>query len=360
MKQLTITFVTFGVALLLWAGGLAASQYLSDEPARKMKEKAHSHDGVIAGGGVTEGGIAGSGMRAGSNQNTPSAKVSPKGPSLGALEAEYLKDTKNIDTAVSYANALFEEGISEGNAESLKKSVGLYHEILEQKSDQPDALLGLGTLSLHVGVADKAKEYYQKYLEGNPGDNSVAANLALAEARGGDSAAALKRLDEILKNNEDFVIALVTKGLVLTEMGEVKEARKVWLRAEELEPNPVLKSRISSLITGSVRKETEEGSGKLPVAESEVDSSKEGVPKGLVTFFKSHDIVGPKFIRAVLLEAGVVAIEVMNFPVEAMPPFAREKFEARLKDQLNAYGQKEIVIRDVTSGADLLRVQRES
>lgn len=44
-----------------------------------------------------------------------------------------------------------------------------------------------------------------------------------------------------------FVIALVTKGLILKEQGKLEEARKYFIEAEQYETNPVLLNRISEL-----------------------------------------------------------------------------------------------------------------
>jgi tetratricopeptide (TPR) repeat protein len=220
MKQLSITFLAIGAVLVLWASGVGLSDYLSKEPTRRYLGENHAAVG---------------------NGEVP---VRGKLPSVDtkSLEKSYVSNPDSLETSISFANALFEEGISEGNAESLKRAVGLYHEILEKSPEQVDALLGLGTLSLHVGVSDKAIEYYERYLVVRPDDKAIIANLALAEGRSGKTEQALGRLSKILGEEPDFVIGLVTKGLILSEQGSVEDAVTLWVKAESLETSETLKN----------------------------------------------------------------------------------------------------------------------
>ncbi len=338
MKQVYITCFVVVASLVVWLSGVGISQYLSDEPARRLQKDGHVH----------RGNQVGSGQQATSQGGQASLSLSA---SLSALEEEYQKNPASPEASINFANALFEEGMTRGVAESLKRAVGVFHEILERDPMQPDALLGLGTLSLHVGVADKAAEYYGKYLEVRPDDLSIAANMALAEARSGAVDSSLKRLETILSAQPDFVIAMVTKGLVLSEMGKKEEARALWLKAEGLEENELLKQRVSSLIVDSLKRESaEKGSS---------DNYDTGVQKSsLRDFFRQHEIIGPKIYDMIEEADGRFLVLVRDFPVDAMPGFAREKLETKIKEQLQHARFSEVLILDAKTRTRLIEVSR--
>lgn len=358
MKQIYITATVVIGSLLLWLGAMGIGQYLSDEPARKMKP--HEHHAVE--------------MK--NKQHATGSLLSPE--ARAELEAAYEKDPSSLTASVNFANFLFEEGMSEANPESLKRAVGIFHQVLEMDNKQPDALLGLGTLSLHVGVAEKAIEYYKQYVEVKPEDLSIASNLALAEARSGMPEEALKRLDAILKTNPDFVIALVTKGLILSEQGETGHARDLWLRAESLESNETLKQRISSLVVDSLRRDSvgntakennsDEKSAKTPIktyanstnndAKSTALLSSEASASKLKAYFKSHQIIGPKLYDAFKESDTKFLVLLQDFPVDAMPPVAKEVFTGRVKEQLQGLSFDEVVLMDAKTRQVLMTVTK--
>jgi tetratricopeptide (TPR) repeat protein len=332
MRSVYITSFIIVSTLIGWLSVVGISQYLSGEPARRHHSDTHA-------------------ARAGNGEHAHSHDS----PSLSVLEKEYEENPSSLTTSVNFANALFEDGMTRGNAENLKRAVGLFHEVLELDSAHPDALLGLGTLSLHVGVPDKAVEYYTQYIAVRPDDLAISANLALAEARSGDVDSATDRLDAILDKNPDFVIAMVTKGLILADSGETEKARELWLKAERLESSEVLKQRISSLIVDSLRK-TDTVHSDAPVASSGASASEASMGK----YFENHEIVGPKIHDMSSQSPGRFVVYVRDFPVSAMPPVAREVFEKKVKEQLSQTDFSEVAIVDAVSREELLLITGSS
>ncbi|HMO17825.1 MAG TPA: tetratricopeptide repeat protein [Oligoflexia bacterium] len=335
MKELKIVFAAIGGAFLVWALGIGISQYLADEPARKLKAKAHTHNDAQIDSAST-------GTKRGS-LGTDSAQT------ISELEKSHFEKPEDEERLIRFANALFEKGIGEGDAESLKKAVGLYHEVLDKLPDQPDALLGLGTLSLHVGVSDRAIEYYEKYLSKNPDDISVKANLALAIGRGGDKEKSLKILDDLLNKDPEFVIGLVTKGLLLAESGEKSLAVTLWKKAREIEKNPSLKERIDGLIFTAGNSEQNFALNNRPEGEEHSHT---------LDYFKTNEITKPKFAGAELMPNGSLKIALRNFPADSMPPFAREKFESNTRTNMEKDNISKVIIIDSESKSTLLSISR--
>lgn len=329
MNQTAKTFLALGFVLLLWATGMGISSYVQNEPERKL---------------AAEGKLPKDHARGNIKEEKSSSPTSEFSEYITKLEAEAEASPEDIDKKLELANAYFQAGVGMGDADFLKRSAGLYHEIVEKDATKTDALLGLATLSLHVGVFEKAIEYYEKYIALVPDDLGAKANLALAKGRGGDSEAGIKLADEVLAKDPKFVIALVTKGILLKEAGKKPEAKVLFDKAMELEENPALKERIKDL--------NAEGEPKVP----HKHENGKVAPKELVeNYFKNHEILKNKFTD-LKIEGDKVIVRLASFPVEAMPPFAKAKLEASLSTLAKDSGFASIVIVSTEEGKELIKV----
>jgi tetratricopeptide (TPR) repeat protein len=324
MNQTAKTFLALGFALLIWAGGVGISQYVQNEPERKL----------IAEGKLPKDHAHGN-MKEQKNAQSEFSEFITK------LEAEVEANPENLEKKLELGNAYFQAGVGMGEADFLKRSAGIYNEIVEKDGTKGDALLGLATLSLHVGVFDKASEYYEKYVKLMPDDLSARANLALAKGRGGDVEAGLKIVDEVLVKDAKFVIALVTKGIILKESGKMDEAKKLFDKAISLEENPSLKERIIALNKTEEKKEVV-SDGATPLENVEV-------------YFMNHEILRNKF-DSLKVEGDKVVVVLANFPVDAMPPFAKSKLEGSLKTLIQVNGYNKIILVSKEEGRELISV----
>lgn len=324
MNQTAKTFLALGFALLIWAGGVGISQYVQNEPERKL----------IAEGKLPKDHAHGN-MKEEKNAQSEFSEFVTK------LEAEVEANPENLDKKLELGNAYFQAGVGMGEADFLKRAAGIYNEIVEKDGTKGDALLGLATLSLHVGVFDKASEYYEKYVKLMPDDLSARANLALAKGRGGDVEAGIKIVDEVLVKDPQFVIALVTKGIILKESGKIDEAKKLFDKAISLEENPSLKERIIALNKPEEKKELV-SDGATPVEKVE-------------SYFKNHEILKNKF-DSLKVEGDKVVVVLANFPVDAMPPFAKSKLEGSLRSLIQGNGYNKIILVSKEEGRELISV----
>lgn len=91
----------------------------------------------------------------------------------------------------------------------------------------------------------------------------------------------------------------------------------------------------------------------------------EGTPKAdlspagqVLAFFQGHPIVGPKLKGISWPELKVAQVALENFPVDQMPPFAREKFITGVKESLKSLPEKtEIRLIDSQTRNDLLVIE---
>jgi hypothetical protein len=76
----------------------------------------------------------------------------------------------------------------------------------------------------------------------------------------------------------------------------------------------------------------------------------------LQDFFKYHEIVGPKYDKSYPGRDDSLIVEVNDFPVSAMPPFARQKFEENIKQALLKSHYRVLVLVDSVSKEELLKI----
>lgn len=321
MNQTSITFLALGASILIWTAGTSLTEYLAQAPTREYQKNPHANNSDL--------GSSSSGRDRGSEEEALKSEIKK-------LSASLEKNPESEELRLSLANLLFESGIRFSNSAYLKDSVGFFHEIVQKNPQQKDALLGLATLSLHVGASDKAQEYYEKYLEVVPDDLSARSNLALAIARSGKIDAALKVLETVLSKDSKFVIALVTKGLVLKEAGKIDEAIKLFSEAEKHETNPVLIERIQEL--------------------KESKSVKNESTKDLKSFFSEHPIMGNKLVST-SVDGDTFVVRLKEFPVEHMPEFAKQKLLGSIKSVLTQGEYRKVKILDDQTGKELIVVE---
>ena len=325
MNQTSITFVALGGALLLWATGVSLTSYLGDEQIRHWKGSGHAHS-------ETSGG-------------KEDHQVLIDGE-IKKISEELEKKPGDQDLQLQLANLMFEAGMRFGKAEYLKGAVGHFHEVVTKNPKQKEALLGLATLSLHVGVGEKAAEYYQKYLDLVPEDDSARSNLALAISRSGNPQKALELINKILKKDDKFVIALVTKGLILKELGKKEDAKQEFDKAQKIETNPVLLERIAQL------KAELDVSRKDMVADDKSQSPKDFFE----SYFKTHPVFSSKFVK-LKIDGNQVLVNLRDFPVDKMPEMAKAKLNGSLSELLKAKGLKSIKLISEESGVELIKVE---
>ncbi len=331
MNQTAKTFLAIGLVLSLWAGAVGISQYVQNEPERKLVAEGklpHDHSR----------GKLGDGEKPEAHQHSEKDVFSEF---VGRLETAVEEEPENFDKKMELANAYFQAGVGMGDANYLKRAAGLYHEIVEKDDTKTDALLGLATLSLHVGVFEKAIEYYEKYIKLVPTDLGAKANLALAKGRGGDTPSGLKLVNEVLAKESKFVIGLVTKGILLKESGKLKQSKALFDQAMSLEENPALKDRIAQLSSTDEQKSLRSGTP----TKSKVEA-----------YFKNHEILKNKF-KDLYEEGSTIIVNLENFPVEGMPPFARAKLEASLLKVIEDAGYKAIILKSAENGSELIKVE---
>ena len=314
------------LALLVWGAALSISSRLSVPRAPGEKKQ-------------TERGNTMSGDLAGVSAETK------------ALKAEAERKPDEIAPRLALAHALVTEGIRLKDANVVMEAVKNFAAVLRQDADNAEALLGMANISMETGVFDKAVEYYSLYLAKHPEDLKAKTDYALALLQGGDSGSAIKTLKEVIAKEPKQFAPRLSLALAYRVAGEKKQAREAALEAKKFAPEKLAEQLIDEFVVSLDRVETKAATPKSP---SDTLS-----PAMLVEeYFRNHEIVGPKVQRIIWPESSLVRVEVKDFPVDKMPPFARDKFLKNMSEQFAVLSEKlKIQIADETSGAVMLELE---
>ena len=317
MGKLTPTFLLFGGALLLWTLSVGISSYFA-----KQDHVEGSHRGG-------KSGIEISG-------------------DLAKLRSAADAAPKELGPRLAYATALRQQAYESSSSEYLMEAVQQYSRVLEISPENAEALYGLASLCLEAGIVDKALEYYPRYITLKPDDMRGHTDYALALLQANRLADSRAELAIVLKADPAFVPARMTMALSYKLEGDLKKAKQLAEETKTFIKDDEAKQRIDEFIKAldapppPTAAQAPDGGVQPP---SELVSPAEQV----ANYFRSHTIVGPKVRGITWPELTVAEIKLENFPVEQMPPFAKEKFISGTKAALAAL-PKPVKVRLVDAG----------
>jgi cytochrome c-type biogenesis protein CcmH/NrfG len=250
-------------------------------------------------------------------------------------------------------------------------AIDSYQHVLKLAPDDEDAIRGLGNVYYDQQKFPEAAAQYEHYLAKHPDDPSTRTDLATTYLYQRQFDRAVGAYQEVIKAHPDFMQAHFNLGLAYEAMGKREEAMKSLATARGLATDEQTRGQIDR-VTAQLNGEAGTarmaegpqsaaanapggGTRPAPNAGAVAPSAATGggaagagpasaggaAPQG--TDFKSaveaalhaHPILGPK-ITAVEWPAPTQAlVRVANFPMQAMPEFARNLFHARLETILD-------------------------
>ncbi|MFN8388740.1 MAG: tetratricopeptide repeat protein [Bdellovibrionota bacterium] len=340
-SKLTPTFSLLGLAILFWSAAAGLSSQLG---APKGAAGGSSHGGKAAAVALSD--------------------------DLKALKADADAHPDRTDARLNFANAAREEAIQKTDNGLLMEAVQAYTAVLAKEPNQTQALLGLASLCFEAGIMDKAQEYYRRYLQLKPDDLRVKTDYALSQIQTDALDDALVTLNEVINKDHSIFQAHLAVALVYKLQGKTDEAKAKADEAKRLAPSDADRARIDEFLT-SLTAKAAAGQQRAELPPSAIPGTPGGEegegsiapedlsPAGMVSqFFASHPIVGPKLKGIAWPELNTAIVRLENFPVDQMPPFAREKFLGSMKQKLSGLPNKVTVkLVDADSGAELLTVE---
>jgi tetratricopeptide (TPR) repeat protein len=203
--------------------------------------------------------------------------------------------------------------------------VDILGRILEIERTDQEALLALADVSYQERVYDKAAEYYERYLKIQPVDTNVRARYASSLTVTGKADQAIRELDKILEKDSDNFAALAYLTVAYAQVGDKKRALDIGARAMELAQEGEARHELKKFIDKIDNREIESLTEPSSVENATPDIKK------FEKLLRSNSVAGAK-VKSVELEAQfIIKISMNDFPMQAMPEFAKNKFISSLK-----------------------------
>ena len=204
-----------------------------------------------------------------------------------------------------------------------------------------EAMLLMADVAFEQKAFTKAAEFYARYLEALPGEISVRAKYASTLTFLGKIDQAIQILREVLEEAPNDFQALAFLSIALTQKGEIEEAQRLGERALAHAPSEDARARFSTFLNS------------FEVQSSDTSPPQPNSPGAkLASHLRANEKIGEKLI-AYDFTGGIFQARLVQFPMDKMPPFAKEKFFGGLKSFVESEGLeeiKEIVFVDQGSG----------
>jgi len=330
MNRITPIFLFLSVALIIWGSSVATSNYLAGYYEREHKSKAKNS--TTSGSATTD-----------HSDHAHSASAA-----LTALRAKAASEPKNLEAQLQLGYGIFSEAIKSSNGSMLMEAVKSFKQALDISPDNPDALLGLASLCLQAGITDKALEYYPRYLKQRPEDKRAKTDFALVHFKSGDFEKGQAVISEVLKEDPKFFTAYMVMAFAYRAKGDIAQAEAQAQLAKKNASEPNVKNEIEAFISS-----LKSGSTPKPL---KLNQAINNSPKARVeTYVKNHSILAPKYRGITWKSDSRAEVSLEDFPVEQMPPFAKQIFISKAQQTLKSLGRVvEIVFVDSESSKELL------
>ena len=205
--------------------------------------------------------------------------------------------------------------------------------LLEKEPENAYVLRLLGNTLGQLGDGERAAVYFRDYLKLFPRDAQVRLALGDQLAAAGRHSEAVTQYQSAIEIAPDFYLAHVHLSESYRRWGRPEEAETYKTMAEKLKkdkgernPAPLALARFGNEVKGS--------------------ANGDSAYVSLRNFFRDHPIVGPK-MTDFQVQDRKATLYVKAFPMEAMPPFVRERFDAKVREQLGRFEQQpSLEIRD--------------
>lgn len=182
----------------------------------------------------------------------------------------------------------------------------------------------MADLSFEQQAFTKAVEYYSKYMQLAPEDLDTRAKYASSLAFVGRFEEALSELKQVLSKQPQHFHALAYMAITYAQMGDQDQALSYGRQALGSAPSPEAKQRFQAFLdTLQAQPSAAAGRrGNLPTEQQIVD------------LVSKNPVAGSKFVRSELASNGTLKLYFNEFPMQAMPPFAKDKFLGPIKNIL--------------------------
>jgi cytochrome c-type biogenesis protein CcmH/NrfG len=280
-------------------------------------------------------------------------------PQIDALRAEIEREPQNLEKLKMLAGMLGDR-IRENPDSSqgiVFEAIDVLSRILTIAPNDPGGLVMMADVSFDQRAFTKSKDFYEKYLKIEPNNLGARARYASTLTFLGDYENAISQLTTVLKADPKNFPATAYLAITYAQKGDVGKAKETGKSALALAPSEEARTRFSAFMSAL----DEGGAQGVSPARGNVptDASALGGVEGFVAKVKANPVAGPKLVAHEDAKNGDLKLVFKDFPMDKMPPFAKEKFFGSLRQAAEAAKLdtiSTISFIDVASGATMEQI----
>ncbi|MBX7138066.1 MAG: tetratricopeptide repeat protein [Oligoflexia bacterium] len=271
-------------------------------------------------------------------EETPPADL--KDPELDALRQAAKAAPQSKDAQLALAAKLIEllQTTDPPSRALIFEAIEVLGVALKLDPNDRNALISMADLSFSQQAFSKAAEFYRRFLALNKDDLEAKAKYASSLTFLGQFDEAVSLLREVLKKEPKNFNANAYLAITYAQKGDRKAALEAGQKALLLATNPEAKERFKAFLDSLEKSEHE----KDAAAGSESNSSPTDAAGIVRNAIESSPVAAPKLSQVKAVESGAIEVTMNDFPMAAMPPFAKEKLFSRIKEALKAAASKEV------------------
>ena len=216
------------------------------------------------------------------------------------------------------------------DASYYAKAQDAYAHVLKLQPDNLDALRGIGDVDYDKQKYDEAVAAYEHFLKLKPDDPEVRTDLGTMYLYTGNADQAIVQYKKAIASKSDFFQAYYNMGIAYAQENKSADAATSLNKALALAPDDNAKNQVKDLmakLTGAPSASSTasgEAAGAPAASPATFHGAIEQVVRGL-------PIAGPK-VGSVEWPSDLKGrVMFDNFPMDQMPPFAKDKFMSDLK-----------------------------
>ena len=314
------------LAVIVATGAVVAMLVLRHQPERQKK---------VA---MMENGTAG---RAGLPPGHPKIKLPAAAVRyIAGLEAKARANPKDLKTWDQFGEAASRAALFD--PAYYTKAVDAFGHVLKIDPNDLQALRGMGNYFYDHEQFDRAAASYEHYLKEKPNDPDVLTDLGTMYLATGNADQAVAQYHKALAVNPKFLQAYYNLGVAYAEQGRTADAIASLNQALTLAPDDSAKKQIREMIA-NIQGRTSGGPGGAPSSgaspgsvstASAALSPPTNFHEAVEQLVRGLPVAGTKVQSVTWVSPLKAEVMMQDFPMQAMPPFARLKLLQQLSSGL--------------------------
>jgi tetratricopeptide (TPR) repeat protein len=286
------------------------------------------------------GGATASNSMAGTAGNSAPGQLPPGHPTvrlpteartfIDQVEKEANSKPKDVDAWNKYGTVAMRAAMFDPSY--YTKAADAYAHVLKLEPDNLTALRGIGDIDYDNNKYDEAIAAYEHYLKKKPKDPEVRTDLGTMYLYTGNADQAVIQYKRALSYKPEMFQAYFNLGVAYAQQNKVKDATAALTRARKLAPDDNARAQVEGLLAKIT------GVPPPAMASSKAPSAAAPSALGATTFHgevekvvRTMPVAGTKVATVQWPSELKAKVTMNNFPMDKMPPFAKEKFLSDLK-----------------------------